>query len=408
MEIDIFGDIGSFFFSDSDSDNTAKSIRKKLANLKEGEELTVYLNSPGGYVTEGIAIYNLLAEKKPTIKIIGEASSIASVIACAGAKVLIAETAVMLFHKPWSFFSGDEDDLEKVNKNLKVLKESIIAAYQSKTGMSKKALDELMQEDTYHNAKKCLEMGFADEVYTPSDDDKAKIEASNKLIAKQLRQYYNSTKNYNLLNESKGISEMDNTTNAEMEKLREIVNSTGNELAVLKSKFETQSQSFSELQAKYVQANEQLAKLTEENIALANTNQNLIEREIEQSVEMDLIKLQDKIKPVENCKENNFALKQELMWLKSKDDDKSAIINGKTPYERKLEELVSRPSLNSLKEPIASEPVNNSNDLSNLNINNIDDRQILHNAALDYSKKNNIEYHDALQIIIEGRELQWL
>lgn len=403
MELDIFGDIGDFGWSDSDSINTVQSIRKKLANLKDGEELTVYLNSPGGYVTEGIAIYNLLAEKKPTIKIIGEASSIASVIACAGSKVLIAETAVMLFHKPWGYFGGDEDDLEKLNKNLKVLKESIITAYQSKTTMSKKALDELMQEDTYHNAKKCVEMGFADEIYTPSDDDKAKIEASNKLIAKQLRQYYNSSKNNYLLNKPKEISEMDNTNNAEMEKLREVVSKTEKDFAVLNSKFEAQTQSFNELQAKYTQANEQLAKLTKENNALAEANQMHIEKQIEQSVDMDLIKLQDKIKPVENCKENNFALKQELMWLKSKDDDKSAIINGKTPYERKLEELASRPSLNSLTEPIASEPVNNSNDLSNININNNDDRLALHNAALDYSKKNNIGYFDALQIIIEGR-----
>lgn len=176
-KLNIFGPIGNW--SDCVGVQTVSTF---LDGLSAGEEFEVYINSPGGSVFEGIAIYNLLSEysKQMTIKIIGEASSIASVIVCAGEseKVLIAETAMMLIHNPWTFAIVDEEYIKKLQKNLATMKEAIMVAYVRKTGLSREELNSLMLEGDYHAATKCETMGFA-KVYIPSADEQQTIKASN-------------------------------------------------------------------------------------------------------------------------------------------------------------------------------------------------------------------------------------
>lgn len=167
----------------------AIDVGKFLNDLQDGEEFTVYMNSPGGSVFEGLTIYNLLKEyqDRMTIKIVGEASSIASVIVCAAAKgkTLIAETALMLIHNPWTFAIASEDYMKKLNKTLATIKQSIMTVYQSKSTKTTDELNQIMTEADYHNAESCVELGIADEVYIPSPEE-AKLTSNSETVKNEL------------------------------------------------------------------------------------------------------------------------------------------------------------------------------------------------------------------------------
>lgn len=171
----------------------AASVQSFLEDLKDGEEFTVYINSPGGSVFEGIAIYNLLSayQSRMTIKIIGEAASIASVIACSGAegKTLIAETAMMLIHNPWTFAIVDEEYIAKLAKTLGSIKGSILTAYKRKTGLDDDTLNDLMKDGDYLSAKDSVKHGLADAVYVPSEEEQKETEASNQIVQDLLRKH---------------------------------------------------------------------------------------------------------------------------------------------------------------------------------------------------------------------------
>lgn len=99
-----------------------------------------------------------------TIKIDGIAASAASVIAMAGTKVLMAPTAMMMLHNPATIAFGDHVDMEKAIEMLSEVKESIINAYEIKTSLPRRQLSKMMDETTWMNAKKAVELGFADDI----------------------------------------------------------------------------------------------------------------------------------------------------------------------------------------------------------------------------------------------------
>ena len=128
--------------------------------------VTVWLNSPGGDCVAASQIYSMLMDYtgNVTIKIDGIAASAASVIAMAGTKVLMAPTALMMIHNPITVAYGNHDDMQKAIEMLDEVKESIINAYEIKTGMSRSKLSHLMDAETWMNANKAIELGFADEI----------------------------------------------------------------------------------------------------------------------------------------------------------------------------------------------------------------------------------------------------
>ncbi len=133
--------------------------------LRKGTgKVTIWINSPGGDCVAASQIYSMLMDYpgEVTVKIDGLAASAASVIAMAGTKVLIAPTAMMMIHNPATFVGGDHKDFEQAIKVLAEVKESIINAYEIKTGRSRVELSHLMDAETWMNAKKAIEMGFAD------------------------------------------------------------------------------------------------------------------------------------------------------------------------------------------------------------------------------------------------------
>ena len=126
--------------------------------------ITIWVNSPGGDCTAASQIYSMLMDYKNdvTVKIDGIAASAASVVAMAGTKVLMSPTAMMMIHNPATGAFGDHVDMEKAIKMLDEVKESIINAYEIRTSLSRTQLSHMMDSETWMNAKKAMELGFAD------------------------------------------------------------------------------------------------------------------------------------------------------------------------------------------------------------------------------------------------------
>ena len=144
-----------------DDDITPAMFKEEL--FAGSGPITIWINSPGGDCIAASQIYSMLMDYKGdvTVKIDGIAASAASVIAMAGTKVLMAPTALMMIHNPATIAYGDHTDMAKAIEMLEEVKESIINAYEIKTSLSRSKLSHLMDAETWMNAKKAIELGFA-------------------------------------------------------------------------------------------------------------------------------------------------------------------------------------------------------------------------------------------------------
>ena len=153
--------------------------------------ITIWINSPGGDCIAASQIYSMLMDYRGdvTVKIDGIAASAASVIAMAGTKVLMAPTALMMIHNPATAAFGDHEDMQKAIEMLSEVKESIINAYEIKTGLSRAKLSHLMDAETWMNAHKAMELGFSDGVLEDENKFAAPMESyafSSKTVAAAL------------------------------------------------------------------------------------------------------------------------------------------------------------------------------------------------------------------------------
>lgn len=145
--------------------------------------MTVWLNSPGGDCVAAAQIYNMLKEYPGniTIKIDGIAASAALLIAMAGNEVLMSPVSMMMIHNPMTAAIGNADDMQKAAAMLDEVKDSIINAYELKTGLTRAKLSHLMDDETWMNAVKAVELGFADGIlYRDSDKEDEKPEDDDK------------------------------------------------------------------------------------------------------------------------------------------------------------------------------------------------------------------------------------
>ena len=128
--------------------------------------ITVWINSPGGDCVAAAQIYNMLMDypHDVTVKIDGIAASAASVIAMAGTRVLMSPVSMLMIHNPMTVAMGDTGEMQKAIEMLSSVKDSIINAYEIKTGLSRAKLSHLMDAETWMDAGKAVELGFADEV----------------------------------------------------------------------------------------------------------------------------------------------------------------------------------------------------------------------------------------------------
>ena len=149
-----------------DDDVTPQLFKDEL-NAGSGD-ITVWINSPGGDCVAAAQIYNMLSnyKGKVTVKIDGIAASAASVIAMAGDTVLVSPVSMLMIHNPATMAWGDHAEMQKAIDMLSEVKESIINAYVLKTGLSRPKLSHLMDAETWMDANKAVELGFADEIMT--------------------------------------------------------------------------------------------------------------------------------------------------------------------------------------------------------------------------------------------------
>ncbi len=154
-----------------DDDVTPELFKEEL-NAGTGN-ITVWINSPGGDCVAAAQIYNMLMDYKGdvTVKIDGIAASAASVIAMAGTKVLMSPVSMMMIHNPATIAFGDKTEMNKAIEMLDAVKDSIMNAYEIKTGMSRAKISHLMDAETWMDAHKAVELGFADEIMQRAEED---------------------------------------------------------------------------------------------------------------------------------------------------------------------------------------------------------------------------------------------
>lgn len=164
-ELFLYGDISSYESWWGDT-ITPKQFKEDLDALGDISTLNIYINSGGGDVFAGQAIHSMLRRHKATknVYIDGLAASIASVIAVAGDKVIMPKNAMMMIHKCWTFAIGNAHDMRKMAEDMDKIDESIIAAYEEKTGLEKDKIIELMDAETWMTAEDAVSYGFADEI----------------------------------------------------------------------------------------------------------------------------------------------------------------------------------------------------------------------------------------------------
>ncbi len=227
-DIYIYGDICSYKWDDTDT--TANSFKEDLDALGDITSLNIYVNSPGGSVFQGQAIYSMLRRHKAKINmyIDGVAASIASIIVMAGDSIFMPKNAMMMIHNPWTFTYGNSMDLRKQADDLDKIRESLIEAYLNKSGdnLSREKLIEIMDGETWLTAKECHEYGLCDELLEEKD-----ISASTNIEI--LNKYKNTPKDLlEKLKTKKNNDDVDsgikakNAKDAEIEALITRVNNT--------------------------------------------------------------------------------------------------------------------------------------------------------------------------------------
>ena len=158
-----------------DDDITPALFKEEL--LSGSGDITVWINSPGGDCVAAAQIYNMLMDYKGnvTVKIDGIAASAASVIAMAGTKIMVSPVSMLMIHNPATMAFGDSAEMQKAIAMLEEVKESIINAYEIKTGLSRAKISHLMDAETWMNANMAIELGFADEIMKRDTQDEADI-----------------------------------------------------------------------------------------------------------------------------------------------------------------------------------------------------------------------------------------
>lgn len=162
-EIWIYEMIGEDFWSGDGV--TAKNFQKELSEIKAAQ-IDLHINSPGGDVFDGIAIYNLLKQHPANVTtyIDGLAASIASLIALSGNEIFMAENALMMIHNPYGMAIGGASDMRKMADRLDVVRDSIAKTYISKTSKEEAEINALMDTETWMDADMAIDLGFADEI----------------------------------------------------------------------------------------------------------------------------------------------------------------------------------------------------------------------------------------------------
>jgi ATP-dependent Clp endopeptidase proteolytic subunit ClpP len=162
-DIWLYEEIGSGWFGGVSAKDFAEDIKK----LGKVETINLFINSPGGDVFDGIAMYNILKQHGANIivNIDGLAASIASVIAMAGNEIYMAANAFIMVHNAWGITIGDAGDMRSMAETLEKIDGSIIDTYARRTGRDEEIIANLMADETWMTADQAKELGFVDDLY---------------------------------------------------------------------------------------------------------------------------------------------------------------------------------------------------------------------------------------------------
>ena len=160
-EIFIYDEIGGFW-----DGTTAKDFARDLKALGKITTLNVFINSPGGSVFDGVAIFNVLQRHKAhkVVSIDGMALSIASVVAMAGNEIRMADNGMMMIHDPWTITIGNAAEMREMADNLDKVAANIRRTYVDRTGAQDSAVQDMMAAETWMDAREALDLGFIDAI----------------------------------------------------------------------------------------------------------------------------------------------------------------------------------------------------------------------------------------------------
>ncbi len=188
-DIYIYGDITSWDWYESDV--SSYTLSKQLQELDDVDEINIYINSYGGEVAEGLAIYNSLKRHNATINTYcdGFACSIASVIFMAGDNRYMSDTSLLMIHNAWTYTSGNADDLKKQAADLEKITQASINAYLKNVTIEESEVKEMMDNETWISASEAIDKGFASDLLDTSEDEEVnqsiKKDIKNILISKK-------------------------------------------------------------------------------------------------------------------------------------------------------------------------------------------------------------------------------
>lgn len=214
--IDIYGEVVPDDWRASDVDTSAVSFRNAVKDLGEVDTLNVHINSPGGSVYDGVAIFNMLRQHKAsvTVHIDGLAASIASVIAMSGDKVVMPSNSMMMIHNAMSVSMGNANDMRKMADDLEKINESVINSYIAKNPeLDREYLKALMDDETWLTASEAYELGLVDVIDDPvaavASIDKEQVNRF-KNVPKMLKEMVETPKDTNDNTDKQSYEELQN------------------------------------------------------------------------------------------------------------------------------------------------------------------------------------------------------
>lgn len=183
-DLDIYGDISSCWWDDDAM--SASKLSKQLDELGDVSQINVHINSYGGEVAEGLAIYSALRRHKARVRTTcdGFACSIASVIFMAGDERLMSDASLLMIHNAWTSAWGvNAADLRKLADDMDTITSASKSAYMARVSITEDKLTELMDAETWISPADAVDMGFATAIETFESGDKASQGARDSLMA---------------------------------------------------------------------------------------------------------------------------------------------------------------------------------------------------------------------------------
>ena len=243
LDIDIYGDIGGWYY-----ENTIESLSEQIKNMTDVSEINVYINSYGGELSEGLAIYNALKQHKATVNtyVMGFACSSASLIFMSGDNRYISKSSMLMIHNAICSCYGNSDDMRAMAETLDKMNGAIRNVYADNINISMDDLKTLLDKETFLNYEECVNYGFATDTFNDEEEKAAFSNSAINRIINTLHEKFTSE-----LNTSKIV----NVNNIEEEKETEKEEETEEETETEETETETEEETEKEEENKETQEN---------------------------------------------------------------------------------------------------------------------------------------------------------